>query len=146
MEAQTVTVAPRRVTVIAEIGENHIGDPELARRMIVDAAAAGADVVKFQSYRGRDVAPDDPEREWFERVELSDPQHHELAELARREGVAFLSAPFTLERARFLVEDLGLTEIKVASSEMTNHELLGYLDGRVQTVYLSTGLADLDEI
>src|SRR3954471_11834503 len=112
------------VTVIAEIGENHGGDMELAREMVVRAAEAGADVVKFQSYRGTDVAPDDPERDWFTRVELSDAQHHELAELARREGVAFLSAPFSVERARFLVEDLGLTEIKVASSEMTNRALL----------------------
>lgn len=134
------------VTVIAEIGENHLGDLGRAREMVIAAARAGADVVKFQSYRGEDVAPDDEEREWFEQVALTDTAHFELFELARSEGVEFLSAPFTLERARFLVEELGLSAIKIASSEMLNEPLLDYLDGRVQTVYLSTGLADLDEV
>jgi N,N'-diacetyllegionaminate synthase len=134
------------VTVIAEIGENHLGDLERAREMVVAAARAGADIVKFQSYRGEDVAPDDEERAWFEQVALSDAVHAELSELARREGVEFLSAPFTLERAQFLVEELGLAAIKVASSEMLNESLLDYLDERVRTVYLSTGLADLAEV
>jgi N,N'-diacetyllegionaminate synthase len=138
--------ASRRVTVIAEIGENHLGDLGRAREMVVAAARAGADIVKFQSYRGADVAPDDEERDWFERVALSDAAHRELFELANREGVEFLSAPFTLERARFLVEGLGLRAVKVASSEMLNEPLLDYLDGRVETVFLSTGLADLAEV
>jgi N,N'-diacetyllegionaminate synthase len=136
----------QHITVIAEIGENHLGDIGRAREMVVAAARAGADVVKFQSYRGEDVAPDDEEREWFEQVALSDAAHAELLELARGEGVEFLSAPFTLERARFLVEELGLSAIKVASSEMLNEPLLDYLDGHAETVYLSTGLADLTEV
>jgi N,N'-diacetyllegionaminate synthase len=134
------------VAVIAEIGENHAGDMNLARRMVVEAAAAGADIVKFQSYRGVDVAPDDPERDWFDRVALTDEAHFELAALAKAEGKRFLSAPFTVERAQFLVEGLGLDAIKVASSEMLNFPLLDYLAGHVRTVYLSTGLADLDEV
>jgi N,N'-diacetyllegionaminate synthase len=133
-------------TIIAEIGENHIGDMDLARRMVIEAAEAGADVVKFQSYRGSDVAPDDPEREWFGKVELSDEAHRELAALAAEQGVEFLSAPFTTERARFLIEDLEVSAIKVASSEMLNADLLGYVNGRVERVYLSTGLAELDEV
>lgn len=135
-----------KVSVIAEIGENHLGDLDRAREMVIESARAGADIVKFQSYRGEDVAPDDPEREWFSQVELSDNDHRELAELARSAGVGFLSAPFTVERCRFLVEELGLREIKVASSEMLNSGLLDFLNGRVDTVYLSTGLAHLDEV
>jgi sialic acid synthase SpsE len=137
---------PTRVTVIAEIGENHGGDMDLARQMIIEAASAGADIVKFQSYRGSDLAPDDPEREWFNRVALSNEAHHELARVARANGVGFMSAPFTLERARFLIEELELRAIKIASSEMLNLELLDYIAGRADTVYLSTGLADLEEV
>lgn len=142
----TALPASGNTTIIAEIGENHVGDMNLARRMVMEAAAAGADVVKFQSYRGCDVAPDDPEREWFSNVELSDEAHHELARVAAEHDVEFVSAPFTVERARFLVEDLGLRAIKVASSEMVNADLLGYLNGRTERVYLSTGLADLIEV
>lgn len=135
-----------RTLVIAEIGENHIGDWDLARDMVAAAAEAGADVVKFQSYRGEDVADEDPEKEWFGRVELTNEMHFELKELAEENGVEFLSSPFTLERGRFLVEELGLRKIKVASSEMVNWSLLDYLNDRVEAVYLSTGLATLDEV
>lgn len=135
-----------RTVVIAEIGENHVGDWDRARRMVIEAARAGADIVKFQSYRGQDVSETDPEREWFTRVELPDPVHVELMELARKNGVEFLSSPFTLERARFLCEQLGLRAVKIASSEMTNAPLLRYVAGKAETVYLSTGMATLDEV
>jgi len=139
-------VSVPRTTVIAEIGENHVGDWDRARRMVAEAARTGAQIVKFQSYRGSDVAEDDPEKEWFHQVELPDAMHLELAELARANGVQFLSTPFTLERARFLCERVGLTSIKVGSSEMLNLPLLDYLNGRAQTVYLSTGMATLEEV
>lgn len=136
----------RRTMVVAEIGENHGGDWSLARDMVVAAAESGADVVKFQSYLGSEVADDDPEKEWFEKVELPDEVHHELKKLAEERGVEFLSSCFSLDRAKFLVEDLGLRKVKVASSEMLNSGLLRYLDRRVETVFLSTGLATLAEI
>jgi len=133
-------------TIIAEIGENHLGDWNRARDMIAAAAQAGADIVKFQSYRGCDVADDDPEKEWFGRVEVPDAMHEELMALAQQHGVQFLSTPFTVERARFLCEHLGLRAIKIASSEMINAPLLDYVNGRADTVYLSTGLSTLDEV
>ena len=136
----------RKTIVIAEIGENHIGDWDMARKMVVAAAEAGADIVKFQSYLGADVADDDPEREWFSKVQLPNVLHFELKTLAERLGVEFLSSPFSLNRARFLVEELGLQKIKVASSEMLNLALLDYLNTHVDTVFLSTGLATLDEV
>ena len=135
-----------KTLIIAEIGENHIGDWGRARRMVEQAAAAGADVVKFQSYRGEDVSPDDPEKEWFSQVEVSNELHFELRDLARRCGVEFLSTPFTLERARFLCERVGLTSLKIASSEMLNLPLLDYANRRVKQVYLSTGMARPEEI
>lgn len=136
----------RGIRIIAEIGENHVGDWDLARRMVVEAARAGADIVKFQSYRGDDVSDEDPEKAWFKQVELPDALHLEFAQLAKEHGVEFLSAPFTIERAQWLCERMGLSAIKIASSELTNGPLLDYLNGRVDTVYLSTGMATLDEI
>lgn len=138
-----------KTTLIAEIGENHLGDMDMARAMITAAADNGAHIVKFQSYFGASTSADDPEREWFERVEISDEMHFDLAALAREKGVRFLSTPFNVERARFLVEELELPEIKVASGTMRNLELLDYLNGQaasVGTVYMSTGMATVDEI
>ncbi len=135
-----------KTIVIAEIGENHLGDWDLARKMVVAAAAAGADIVKFQSYLGADVADDDPEKEWFTKVQLPDELHFELKALAEEHDIEFLSSCFSLGRARFLVEDLGLQKIKVASSEMLNSALLGYLNDRAHTVFLSTGMATPAEV
>ena len=135
-----------RTTIIAELGENHVGDWDRARRMVIAAAEAGVDIVKIQSYLGSDVADDDPEKAWFTQVQVPDAIHVELAELARRHGVEFLSSPFTVERARFLCEGLGLRSIKVASSELLNRALLDYINGYAETVYLSTGMATLEEI
>lgn len=132
--------------IIAEVGENHLGDMDAAKRMIRESAAAGADIVKFQSYRAVDVADDDPEKEWFAKVELSDAAHFELARVASEAGVEFMSAPFTLERARFLCEAVGLRKIKIASSEMLNGPLLNYVNSHASTVFLSTGLSTLAEV
>ena len=134
-----------RALIIAEIGENHGGDWKLARFMITEAARAGADVVKFQSYLGADVPDIDPEKEWFTKVQLPNAIHFELKACAEQCGVEFLSTPFSLGRARFLVEELGLQRIKMASSEMLNFAILDYLNGRVESVFLSTGLATLEE-
>ena len=97
-----------RTVIIAEIGENHLGNMDMARVMIEQAADAGADIVKFQSYRGVDVAEDDPERDWFGEVELSDEMHHQMKAYAEERGVEFMSSPFSVERARLLCEGLGL--------------------------------------
>jgi len=135
-----------RALIVAEIGENHGGDWQLARLMIREAARAGANVVKFQSYLGSDVADSDPEKAWFTQVQLPDLIHFELKTYAEQCGVEFLSTPFSIGRARFLVEELGLRKMKVASSEMLNFAILDYLNGRVELALLSTGMATEDEI
>lgn len=136
----------RETILIAEIGENHIGDWDRARQMVAEAARAGADVVKFQSYRASDVAPGDPEKEWFAQVQLPDELHFELVEHAQACGVEFMSTPFTVERARFLCERVKLRKIKIASSEILNFSLLDYVNQNAQEVFLSTGMSTLEEI
>jgi sialic acid synthase SpsE len=140
------SVGPGHVTVIAEIGENHLGQMDIARRMIEEATRAGADMVKFQSYHGEDAHEDDPERDWFCKIELSDSDHRQLRAYAVQQGTEFLSSPFSVERARFLCEGLGLRKIKVASSEMVNFSLLDYLNERAEMVFLSTGMATIEEV
>lgn len=137
----------RKTICIAEIGENHIGNIDLAARMIKDAASAGADFVKFQSYSAKDVSANDPEKEWFSKVELTNKAHYELKAIAEQNNVSFLSSPFSLERARFLCEELKLKAVKVASGMMLNFNVLDYLNSfPVDTVFLSTGLSTVDEI
>lgn len=135
-----------KTIVIAEIGENHIGDMEIAKRLIYEAAQAGADFAKFQSYRPENFELDDPEYDWFKKVSLTNDQHHELQYYARDCGIQFMSSPFSLERAKFLCEDLGLESIKIASGTMMNFPLLDYINAHAKTVFLSTGMATVAEI
>ena len=123
------------VIIIAEIGENHIGDMGIAKMLIEKAAEAGVDYVKFQSYKPENFKLDDPEYEWFKKVFLSDEQHYELKEHAERCGIKFLSAPFSIERAKFLCEKLGLKEIKIASGVMLNLPILDYINEHAKTVF-----------
>ncbi len=139
----------RKTIIIAEIGENHHGAWDIALKMLEEAAAFGADIVKFQSYRPENFSPDDPEYDWFKRVALPDEKHFEFKERAEKLGVEFMSSPFTPERARFLCEKLKSKSIKVASGVMMNFDLLDTLNAHadtLKTVYLSTGMATMNEI
>lgn len=136
-------------TIIAEIGENHHGAWDIAARMAELAARSGANLVKFQSYRAEEVSPDDPDYDWFCRVALPDEQHFALKQLVEQCGAQFMSSPFTPSRARFLCEDLGCAAVKVASSVLTNLEMLDVINAHAATVkrvYLSTGMGTVDEI
>ncbi len=138
-----------RITIIAEIGENHHGAWDIAASMLEAAARNGADIVKFQSYLPEELAKDDPEYEWFRRVSLPDAQHFEFKQMAEDLGVEFMSAPFTPSRARFLCEELGCRSVKVASPVVTNAETLDVINScaaTVKHVYISTGMATIDEI
>lgn len=135
-----------KTIIIAEIGENHIGDMGIAKTLIERAAKAGSDYVKFQSYRPENFRPEDPEYEWIRKVFLSDENHFMLKEYAENLGIKFLSSPFSLERAKFLCEELCLKEIKVASGMMLNFTVLDYINEHAETVFLATGMATIEEI
>ena len=136
----------KKITLIAEIGENHLGKINLAKKMILQAKKSGADIIKFQSYNNMCLKKNDPEYKWFKKVSLSDNDHFILKKFCNKNRVKFMSAPFSLERAKFLCEKLKLKEIKVASAKMTNIRLLKYLNKNCKVVYLSTGLSNLQEI
>jgi N,N'-diacetyllegionaminate synthase len=135
-----------KIITIAEIGENHIGDMNIAKMLIRQAASAGADYIKFQSYKAGNFKKDDPEYEWFKKVSLSDEDHFKLRDYAKKHKIKFLSSPFSLERAKFLCERLGLKEIKIASGVMLNFKILDYVNKHAHTVFLSTGMATVKEI
>ena len=134
------------VIIIAEIGENHLGNMEIAKMLIEKSAEAGVDYVKFQSYRPETFNSDDPEYDWFKKVSLSNEDHFMLKEYAEKFSVKFLTSPFNIERAMFLCEELKLKEIKIASGMMMNVPVLDYVNDRADTVFLSTGMATIPEI
>lgn len=149
--------------VIAEAGVNHNGDLALARRLVEAAVAAGADAVKFQTFKAADLASAEApkaayqqandgagsQRQMLERLELSPEQHHELAAHCRQCGIAFLSTAFGLAELELLLQ-LGIGAIKVSSGEITHRPLLEAMAAAAASrnlpVYLSTGMSNLGEV
>ena len=132
--------------VIAEIGNNHEGDFDLANTMIGLAAEAGVDAVKFQSIEPTElVAKDQVERiKQLARFRFEPAQFGELAERAADYGVDFLSTPFHLSAVEYLC-DL-VPAYKIASGDLDHVPLLRAVAETGKPVILSTGMADTDLI
>jgi len=132
--------------MIAEIGFNHEGSLELAQRMINAAAEAGADAVKFQTFRAVDLAlPSSPHYELIRPAEMELSDMRRLKGWADEAGVDFLSTPFSIQALEWLME-VDVSAVKVASMDCVNTHLLGAVADTGRRIFLSTGMADLDEI
>jgi N-acetylneuraminate synthase len=146
--------------LIAEAGVNHNGDLDLARRLVDAAAEAGADAVKFQTFRAeRLVTPDAPKAEYqrdrtadngsqldmLRQLELSPEAHRVVLERCRQRGVMFLSTPFEEESANFL-DALGVCAFKIPSGEVTNLPFLEHVARKGKPLIVSTGMCRLGEV
>lgn len=150
---------PRPVFVIAEAGVNHNGDRRLAERLVDAAKAAGADAVKFQTFKAENIASraatlaayqkpaakGSSQLEMLKRLELSEADHRALLARCRRAGIQFLSTPFDVESADLLAR-LGLKVFKLPSGELTNKGLLEHVARLRRPIILSTGMSTLAEV
>ncbi|MGH7356558.1 MAG: N-acetylneuraminate synthase [Candidatus Rokuibacteriota bacterium] len=146
--------------VVAEAGVNHNGDLDMARRLVDAAADAGADAVKFQTFRADALvsqrAPkaayqrettgiDESQRDMLRHLELGRDAHADLAEHAERRSLLFFSTPFD-EGSADLLEAIGVALLKVPSGEITNLPLLRHLARKGRPLLVSTGMSTLDEV
>jgi N-acetylneuraminate synthase/N,N'-diacetyllegionaminate synthase len=147
-----VTIGRRKVGpeepvfVIAEIGMNHNGSLDLAKALVLAAAAAGADAVKFQTFRTeRFYARSFPDLAERRKYELSPEAHRALKALADELGVEFFSTPLDAGSAD-LLDELGVPCFKVASCDLNNYPFLKYLACKGKPILLSTGYSTLAEV
>ena len=148
--------------IIAEIGSNHNGDMELAKRIIDEAKACGADAVKFQSwddktlvsaeeYRNNQSYDDSPKKhfgslkEMVKKYYLREEQHFELKKYCDELGIIFSSSPFSAKEVD-LLEECEVPFFKIASMDINNFQLLDYVATKSKPVILSTGMSTLGEI
>jgi N,N'-diacetyllegionaminate synthase len=165
-EVPCIEIAGRKIGpgqpcfIIAEAGVNHNGSLELALKLVDAAAAAGADAVKFQTFKAdRLVTRNAPKAgyqiratgdagtqyEMLKRLELTEENHRSLIAHCERRGVLFLSTPFD-EESSDLLESLELPAFKLPSGELTNLPFLDHVAGKGKPVILSTGMATLREV
>jgi len=133
--------------VIAEIGINHGGDLDLAKRMIDSASKTGCDAVKFQTYLTEFRAPKGNQEVFdiLKKCELPFDAFEKLKNHADEKNIEFFSTPFDEESIQCL-EDIGVNLYKVASFDVVNHKLLRRIAKTGKTVIMSVGMANLEEI
>jgi N-acetylneuraminate synthase len=150
--------------VIAELGSNHNGDMELAKKLIIQAKEAGADCVKFQSWSKDTIfAKKKYEDNYFidddyrnrtdytledivDAYSISEEELLEMKKIADEVGIDCTSTPFSKNEADFLVDKLDTPFIKVASMDLNNYPFLMYLAKKGKPIVISTGLSELYEI
>lgn len=149
-----------KVLVIAEAGVNHNGSLDLAKQLIDAAVDAGADIVKFQTFKAEKLVSKSAEKAEYQKMttdedesqfsmlkklELDDRMHEELINYCNERGIQFLSTPFDIDSAHYLI-DMGIDIIKIPSGEITNYPFLKQLGQLGKSVILSTGMSKLSEI
>ncbi|KIO46928.1 N-acetylneuraminate synthase [Sanguibacteroides justesenii] len=151
----------KKVLIIAEAGVNHNGSLKLAKQLIDVAAAAGVDIVKFQTFRAENLvskqavqadyqkrnlgSSDQSQFSMLKKLELSQADHQILFEYCREKGVSFLSTAFDFESIDFLAT-LKPDLWKIPSGEITNYPYLKRIAQFRKPVILSTGMSTLGEI
>jgi len=146
--------------IIAEAGVNHNGSLDTARQLIDAAVDAGANVVKFQTFKAETtVSRQAPKAEYqtkttdaaesqfnmIKKLELSEDMHVKLMDHCKEQGIVFLSSPFDLTSIDYL-NRLGLNIFKIPSGEIVNLPYLRKLGALNKHVIMSTGMATLEEI
>lgn len=149
------------VMIIAEAGVNHNGSLALAQQLVDAAAEAGADYIKFQTFKADKIVSklarkaeyqsknigdgDDSQYNMLKQLEMPEAWHHELAARARDKGITFLSTGFDEESIDFL-DTLQPDFYKIPSGEITNKPYLQHIAAKGKPVILSTGMANMDEV
>lgn len=142
----------KNIYFIAEFNTSHFGDVELAKRMIEAAKASGADCVKFQSWTSetlysKSYYDENPiAKRFVKKYSLSEDELKKLAHYCNDMNIDFLSTPYSIEEARFLVDTCKSGAVKVASMEINNLAYLKEIAELNLPILLSTGMGTLSEI
>jgi len=149
------------VFIIAEAGVNHNGDHKMARALVDAAADAGADAVKFQTFRAAHLVteaapkadyqktatgPLESQFDMLKRLELSDDAHRDLLARCSERGLQFMSTPFDSASLEFLVDDLCLDTLKLSSGDVTDGPFLLAIARSGKKLIMSTGMSTLQEV
>lgn len=151
----------KKIYIIAEAGVNHNGDIRLAQQLVDIAVDAGADAIKFQTFRAESIiskfAPKaeyqkqitsdaETQLEMVRKLELNEEAHRILIEHCRLKKIEFLSTPFDFDSIELLAKTLDLPRLKIPSGEITNGPYLLAIGRTKKPVILSTGMSDIDEV
>lgn len=149
-----------KIFIIAEAGVNHNGSIELAKKLVDAAALAGADAVKFQTFKAEKLVCKNAQKaeyqmettdktesqfDMLKKLELTADMHGQLISYCNKKGIMFLSTPFDIDSLDFLVK-CGVNIIKIPSGEITNYPYLRAVGRTGKKVIISSGMSTLEEV
>lgn len=145
MKFQNINTS-KKIFIVAEIGNNHEGSFELAKKMILEASKAGVDGVKFQTFLPEYyISNDDINRiELLKKFQLSYDQFEKLSIIAKEKGLIFFSTPFDIESAKFLNKIQPI--FKISSGDNNFYPLIELVANYNKPIILSTGACNLKDI
>lgn len=147
--------------IIAEAGVNHNGDIKLAKKLVEVAKEAGADAVKFQTfkaektltknvemaeYQKKNTGKEESQFDMAKRLELSEDDFFELKKHCDKRGIIFLSTPHSNEWSVDVLENIGVDAYKIGSGDLTNKPFLEYVAKTKKPILLSTGMSYMKEV
>ena len=147
--------------IIAEAGVNHNGSFEMAKQLIDVAKEAGADAVKFQTFKAENLVTKEAQQAEYQienlgeassqfamlkKLELSFEEFTALQQYCMEKGIQFLSTPFDFESVDFLFDTLNIQAAKIPSGELTNAPFIYYIATKRKPIILSTGMATIEDI
>ncbi|WP_432702110.1 N-acetylneuraminate synthase [Lysinibacillus sphaericus] len=147
--------------IIAEAGVNHNGSLEMAKELVKVAKAAGADAVKFQTFKAENLVTKLAQQadyqvenlkeatsqfEMLKKLELTYEEFVDLQSFCNMNQIEFLSTPFDFESVDFLLDDIAIATAKIPSGELTNAPFIHYVATKRKPIILSTGMATIEEI
>jgi N-acetylneuraminate synthase len=150
-----------RTLIIAEAGVNHDGSLDRALQLVDIAADAGADAVKFQTFKAanlvsraapkaeyqvRNTGNAESQHDMIRRLELDEAAHRAIIERCQARGIEFMSTPFDLESLDLLVDHFNMGRVKMPSGDITNGPLLHAAARKGRPIILSTGMSTLDDV
>lgn len=150
-----------RVLIIAEAGVNHNGSLKIAKRLVDEASSAGADIIKFQTFKAEKLVSKSARQAEYQqrntggkgetqfsmlkRLELSQDDHEELRSYCNKSHIRFFSTAFDIESIEYL-HSLKLGLWKIPSGEITNYPYLRKIAGYCEPTIVSTGMCGLEDI
>lgn len=151
----------KSVLIIAEAGVNHNGSIEIAKQLVDKAAEAGADIIKFQTFKAEKLvsksakqaeyqkkntcSTDDSQLNMLKKLELSPENHEVLIQYCQNKGIRFFSTAFDMDSIDFL-HSLNLGLWKIPSGEITNYPYIKKIAQYHEPVIMSTGMCEIDDI
>ena len=150
----------KKILIIAEAGVNHNGSLSKAKKLIDLASKAGADIIKFQTFKTKNLLTkslvkakyqidnnnkNEKQFEMLSKLELKSSYHYEIARYCKKKNIEFLSTAFDLESLNFL-NNFNLKRLKIPSGEITNFPYLKHIAGLKKKIILSTGMSKISEI